>query len=118
MIHLRPGSVPWLIRQELRLMLRSAVKVSWRVIIVLGLFLIGLAALGGVPLAVLAWALPGTALIATLGVTASALSRELTRQWHERPVPRSTSPTRPGALVPTLGGCLSRCSGAPSPTAH
>jgi ABC-2 type transport system permease protein len=46
-----PGSVPWLMRHELRLVSRTTAKVTWRLIVILVVVLGGLAALGGAPLA-------------------------------------------------------------------
>jgi ABC-2 type transport system permease protein len=50
-MRLAPGSVPWLMRHELRLVLRTSAQFSWRAAGVLGAVLVGLAALGGAPLA-------------------------------------------------------------------
>lgn len=46
-----PGSVPWLMRHELRLILRTSAQFSWRLAAALGIVLVGLVAYGGAPLA-------------------------------------------------------------------
>ena len=51
MMRLAPGSVPWLLRHELRLVLRMSAKGLWRPIAILGVMLVGVAAIAGAPLA-------------------------------------------------------------------
>lgn len=51
MIRLAPGSIPWLMRHELRLMVRASAQVTSRVIVVLGIIVVGLAVFAGAPLA-------------------------------------------------------------------
>lgn len=51
MMRLSPGSVPWLMRHELRLISRTTAKVTWRLIVILIVVLGGLAAFGGAPIA-------------------------------------------------------------------
>ncbi len=51
MTSLAPGSVPWLMRHELRLALRASAKVGWRLLVTLGIIVVGLAVLAGAPLA-------------------------------------------------------------------
>lgn len=66
-----PGSVPWLMRHELRLILRTSAQFSWRLAAALGIVLVGLVAYGGAPLAAAAadrhlMASPAAALAADL----------------------------------------------------
>ena len=50
-MRLQQGSLPWLIRHEMRLLLRTSARLSWRLLLIVAVLLLGAVTIGGAPLA-------------------------------------------------------------------